>query len=220
VSLPPFFFSDKDKNMNNNMPPSNIDPSDLWSQIIALPRAHRIVDTPLTLNGVSVPIAMWVLTGDESDLCAIEAEKYARKMLKDNIPGKNEVAEGYETLYNRKATVELLFRACRRVNDLSKPFFPSVAAISKSLTTDQISVLMKTYLIIQQEIGPIIARMSQNEFDAWVETIAKGGISHFLGSTTSGAQIQFITSLACQLHSLQTGTSLLTMPAEELTENE
>ena len=190
----------------NNMPPTNIDPSDLWAQITALPRAHRVIESPLMLNGNPVPIAMVVLTQEESQLCTVEAERFTRKMLKDGgLPKSDEMSEGYRNLYETRAAAEILYKACKKSTDLTKSFFPSVSEIAKRLTTDQIGVLMQQYILVQQEVGPIISKMTPEEFDAWVEKLATGGSAHFLGLLTSAAQNQFILSMACRLHSLQTG---------------
>lgn len=205
----------------SQMPPKNIDPDDLWSQIITLPRAHRVIESPLELpDGTKAQIAIMVLTQEESQICTIEAEKFTKKMLKENggVPKSDEKSEGYSTLYENRSAIEVLFKCCRRVGKLDKSFFPSVGEMTKRLTTDQIAVLFREYLIVQQEIGPIISNMTKEELDAWVEKLAKGGSAHFLGFLTLAAQNQFILYMACQLYSLQTGKCLpISQPDESLT---
>lgn len=204
----------------NQMPPKNIESSDLWAQIIQQPRAFRIIDSPLKLNdGSPVPIAIWVLTQEESQICTIEAERFTRKMLKEQggeIPKSNEMSEGYHNLYETRAQAEILAKACRNPADLLKPFFPSVPAISKKLTTDEIGVLLNQYIIIQQEIGPIVSHMEEYEFNAWIEKLAKGGSASFLGSLTSAAQNQFIMSMANQLWKLQMDKCSVGMQPDEI----
>lgn len=201
------------------MPPKNIDASDLWVQLTMLPRAHRIIESPLMLGDEAIPMAMMVLTQSESQECTIEAERFTRKMLKE-VPKSDEMSEGYRNLYETRAAAEILFRACRKHNKVEEKFFPSVNDIAKKLTTDQIGVLMQQYIVVQQELGPIVAKMSQEEFDAWVEKLAKGGSAHFLGFLTSAAQNQFIVSMASQLYKLQMDKCSATLPLEENTKSE
>lgn len=191
----------------NNMPPKNIDPSDLWAQLIQLPRPHRIIESPLVLaDGSKVPMGMWVLLDEETTVATMEADKWTKKMLKENgqTIKNDEKSTAYDELYNTRSALEILHKACRKAHKIEERFFSTVQEMSKKLTTDQIGCLLREYFVIQQELGPIIANMEQYEFDAWVEKIAEAGSAHFLGLLTLGAQNQFIVSMACQLHSLQT----------------
>lgn len=200
------------------MPPKNIDPTDLWAQITQMPRAHRIIESPLVLpDGSKVPMGIWVLTQEESQLCIMEADKWTKKMLKENgqTYRSDEKTKSYDDLFETRATMEVLFKACRKAHKVEEKFFSTVADMAKKLTTDQIGTIFREYLIVQQEIGPIIDKMEQYEFDAWVEKIAVGGSAHFLGLLTLGAQNQFIVSMACQLHNLQMDKCSLTTQPEE-----
>ena len=200
-----------------SMPPVNIDAVDLWVELSKLPRAHRIVESPLKLSdGTAIPLAMMVLTQEESQQCTIAAEAFTRKMLKE-IPKSEEKSEGYSNLYETRAAAEILYRSCHKHNKLNEKFFPTVNDIAKKLTTDQIGVLMKQYIVVQQELGPIVSHMSQEEFDAWVEKLAKGGSASFLGFLTSEAQNQFILSMAKRLWSLQMDKCSVTSQPEENT---
>ncbi len=205
--------------MAGQMPPSNIDPSDLWAQITAMPRAHKIVKSPLKLpDGSEAEMIMQVLTQEEAQLCTIETERFTRKMLKDSntaMPKSDEKSEGYNNLYETRCAAEILFKACRQIKDINKPFFPGVNELSKKLTTDQIGCLMNQYLIIQQELGPIVSEMEQYEFDAWIEKLATGGSAHFLGLLTLGARNQLTMYMASQLHSLRTDKCLPISQQEE-----
>jgi len=186
------------------MPPVNIDSEDLWAILTSLPKAHRVIESPLKMpDGTNAPIAIMVLTQEENQQCVIAAEAFTRKMLKE-IPKKDDMSQGYKDLFDTRAAAEILYRACYRHNDLNKKFFPTVDAINKKLTIDQISVLYAQYMIVQAEIGPIVAEMSQEELDAWTAKIAEGGSAHFLGFLTSAAQSQLIVSMARQLLTLQT----------------
>jgi hypothetical protein len=205
--------------MAGQLPPKDITPTDLWTLITQTPRANKLIESPLQLpDGSYAPMLIWVLTQEESQLCTIEAEKFTRKMLKekgDGVPRNDEVSEGYRNLYETRAAVEILNKACRKATDITKPFFPTAQEISKKLTTDQIGCLMREYIIVQQELGPIVSQMEQYEFNAWVEKLAKGGSAHFLGFLTSEAQNQFIVAMASQLYKLQMDKCSLILPPEE-----
>jgi len=198
-----------------NSPPKDVEPVDLFSQIMKMPRAFQKVEA--SINGQKIPMAIWVLKGQESQLCTIEAEKWTRKLLKENggVPKDDEKSEGYSNLYESRAAIEILSRACRNPDDVSKPFFMSADQIARNLTTDEIGVLLNQYIIIQQTIGPIISHMESYEMDAWIEVITKGGSVDFLAGTTWGGKSQFIKYLVSQLQNLQMDTSSVTSLLEE-----
>src|SRR5690606_13729281 len=123
------------------MPPKDIQPADLWAQITAMPRAHRIVDFPRK-NPDGTPmgqIAIVVLTQEEEMKCNAETGKFIRKFLKDNggqIPNVNEQDYSFKNLHEMQASIEILFRCCKSAEDISKNFFPTKEAISKYLPKD------------------------------------------------------------------------------------
>src|SRR5216684_551535 len=87
----------------SNLPPTNIEPVDLFNELMKLPRAFRKVE--VSINNQKVTLAIWVLKTDDSQLCSLEAEKWTRKMLKENggVPKNDEKSEGYKTLYDNRA---------------------------------------------------------------------------------------------------------------------
>lgn len=149
--------------------------STLWSKLQEMPRPHRLIDFPRTgPDGKPVgQVAMFVLTQEEQMICAAAAEKFAKEKLKD--PKKDEI--GYETLYSNASVVEILFRACKDADDTTRPAFPSPGAIRVQLTADECSALFEHYLSTQLEFGPIITQLSKEEYDAWIERIAQGGLA-------------------------------------------
>ncbi|MDI3282113.1 hypothetical protein QHF83_02285 [Polyangium sp. 15x6] len=194
------------------MPPKDIKPYDLWEQITALPRPHRVVPFPrFNEDGESLgDIAMVVLTQEEVTAANISAEKYVRKTFKDNvgeIPMVNEKSEGYANLFSSRASTEILFRACRKVDDVEKAFFPSREAIGQRLTTDEVAVLMNHYMRVQSELGPIVSNMSQEEMDAWVEMLAEGGNAYPLDLLSSVQLTTLLVYMASQLHASRKANS-------------
>jgi len=189
----------------SNMPPTESDVSakDLWAQITAMPRPHRIVAFPRTgPDGKPMAeVAMMVLTQDESTLATASADRHVRKLLKDNsaMPGKDEAAGSYSTLFENRASQEILYRATKRRDDLTKPFFPTVDTIGAKLTTDEIGVLMMSYLLVQSQLGPIVSEMGTDEMEAWIERLAIGGGANPLPFLSLGAQSLLMSSMASRL---------------------
>jgi len=189
--------------MSDNMPPKDISPQDLWTEITRIPRPHRIVDFPRKgPDGKPVAqIAMMVLTQEESMLSTSNTEKWVRKVMKDegSLPNKGEPDTGYSVLFQNRAVMEVLFRSSKRVDDLTKPFFPTVATMAEKLTTDEISVLSMSYLRVQAELGPIASDMDEDTIEAWIETLAIGGSAIPLGGLSLAAQSQLMLSMASRL---------------------
>ena len=191
-------------------------PSELWTQIIVMPRPHRTVDFPrLGENGEPVgQITMQVLTQEEQITASIESERFTRKHLKE-MPKSSEPHRGYDDTYNNQAACELLFRACRRADDVTKPFFPSPAAIRQNLTPDEVGVLVRSYYIVQDEVGPIIASMSEEEVTAWIKRLGDGGSAVPLAFISPEQQSRLALSMALRLYTSATGISSPGLPLGE-----
>lgn len=207
------------------MPPKNIDPTDLWSQITTLPRAHRVVPFP-RMNADGVPIgnvAIVVLDGDDVTLANINAEKAAREQYKrivGELPKNDEVNEAYSKAFNARASRELIYRSCKKANDCQpdyrgvcivdherlSPMFPTLEAIGK-LSTDETAVLIRHYMQTQAEVGPIVANMSKDEMNAWIEVLGKGGSSAPLALLSSDQANALVMHMACQLCDSQTANN-------------
>jgi len=181
-------------------PATALTPVDLWAQITAMPRPHRTVDFPrLGENGEPVAqMVIQVLTQEEQITTSIEAERFTRKHIKD-MPKQDEPRRGYDDTYNNQAACEILFRACRRMDDLSMPFFPSPSAIRQKLTADEIGVLFRGYLIIRGEVGPILAEMSEEEVTAFIKRLQEGGSAFPLAFLSPEQLIALVLSMAKRL---------------------
>lgn len=203
-------------------PPADIPPDALWMQITAMPRPTRLVDFPRKDPITGEPMAtlvMQVLTQEEWMSCAADAEKFTRELLK-NAPKNDEARRGYDSVYDNAASLEILFRACRREKDPKIHFFPSVSAIRKALSADEVGVLMRHYLTAQLELGPIIARLDEKEVDAWVERLAEGGSSVPLDLLSLDELKTLALTLALRLHSSSTAISSPGSPPAESTSSE
>ena len=191
-------------------------PSELWVQITAMPRPHRTVDFP-RMNDKGEPVAqisMQVLTQEEQITASIESERFSRKHIKD-MPKSSEPHRGYDDTYNNQAACEILFRACRRVDDMTLPFFPSPSAIRQNLTPDEVGVLVRSYYIVQDEVGPIIAKMSSEETEAWIMRLKEGASGVPLAYLSPEAATQLVLSLVSRVGLSATPTSSHGTPSEE-----
>lgn len=208
-----------------SMPPKDIKPSDLWSQITALPKPHRIVDFPRKgPDGTPIAqLAMVVLTQEEEQLANLDTSKFLRKLLKDNhgqIPAPHEQDFAFKNLHELQAAIEILYRACRDAEDITKKFFPTKQAIGQHLTTDEVAILLRHYARTQAEIGPITSQMSQEEMDAWIDVLATGGTEYPLDYLSSAPATGFLMYMASQLYNLRKDRSSPTAPPEDIIEVE
>jgi hypothetical protein len=201
-------------------PPEDISPSELWVQLTQMPRPHRVVDFPRKDPVTGLPagqVAIWPLTQEESMICQKAAETFARKSLKENLPKKDDAQEGYLNLYRNAAAVEVLARACRRVEDLKRPAFPSPELMRKQFTHDEIGVLTSYYHRVQSELGPYVTDFTTEELDAWVKMLEEGGSAYFLDLLASDAKDSLIMHLVSQLQSYSTDSGSLGEPQETST---
>jgi hypothetical protein len=200
-----------------NKPPENIPPNELFLKLSAMPRAHRTVDLPRLdpMTGEPVgQIIMQVLTQAEQMRTLAAAETVTRKMLKDAMPGEGEAKQGYTDLFRNAAAVEVLYAVCRDAKDITRPFFPGPAEMRKTLTTDELGVLMSNYLTVQTELGPIKAELSAEESEAWLHLLVRGGSTLPLDSLSWDALKSLVLFLARLVETLRTAISSAGKPLE------
>lgn len=194
------------------MPPaeSAVSAVDMWLLLTSVERAHRMVPFPRkTPDGEDVEVLMYVLSQEECIAAKATAERYARKLLKDDPKAatRSESGQGYEDILEMRASSELLFRACRKPHDPKSSFFPTPDAVGKHLTTDEVAVLVLQYRRVQMELGPIVNEMSKEEMDAWLELLAKGGSMFPFDRLSLAMRSQLLRYSACLSHGSRTGNS-------------
>ena len=208
--------------------------SDLWVRLSAMPRPGRLVDFPRKGED-GEPVGqtfMRILTQEECLQAQVAAEQYVRGLFgkaaddKDgprfagSVPKRDE-ASIFDTLHQNAVSVELLFRSCRRPEGDGQhegpkwPSFPSPAELRKKLSNDEIGVLMREYLQVQADLGPITSTMEEGEFDAWVERIAKSGSTSPFASLSWEAASELILLMASRLWSSRTATSSSGSPRDD-----
>ncbi len=202
---------------HNQQPEERLTPTAEWIAITQIPRPFRVLDFPRKDPVTGKPVAevaVVVLTQEEQMVCSAAAEKFARQIMKE-APKSDEARRGYDDLYNNAAAVEILFRACKCKDDVKKPFFPSPSEIRRVLSVDEVGALMMHYLTVQSEIGPIVARMTSEEVEAWISRLGEGGSAIPLDLLSWDALKTLAFSLACRLHNSSTDTSSPGSPPDE-----
>ena len=188
--------------------------AELWIAITQMPRPFRVVDFPRH-NEQGEPVArihVVVLTQEEQITAAAETERFTKRAIKD-LPKQDDARRGYNDVYDNQAAVEILFRACKQLEEPSRGFFPSASDIAKHLTPDEIGVLFRSYLMVQDEIGPIGSRLSAEEVEAWIKRLIDAGSKVPLASLSWGAVSDLAFSLAARSESSATD---ITSPGSQL----
>jgi hypothetical protein len=193
-----------------------MDASDLWLALTALPRPHTVVPFPRNLPGTTAPvgeIALWPLTQEEQMASNAEADRFTKKLLKDPQQ-KDQANLGYHHTYGNEAAVQVLFRACRDPKNLERPAFPSPTLMRQRLSTDEIGVLFNTYCTVAAEIGPIVAYMSKEEREGFITRLADGGSAFPFDSLSWEQQRILVSSMASQLLDCWTAMCSLGSPPD------
>jgi hypothetical protein len=156
--------------------PTSDNTFDLLNKLLNCKRPYKIVPFPREENGQPIGyIAMTPLTQSEE----IECNEYLDVELRLNLkkkgldaPKDGEHAESFHNVYTMKQAVEILFRACRRPGEVEKKLFSTKEQMSQLLSKTEMAILVKQYIMVQHELGPVISQMSQSEMDALIDRLA------------------------------------------------
>ena len=177
------------------------DPSELWLALQSCPRPWRAVDVPRRLPGTGQPVgqvAMWPLTQEEQMASNAEADRFTKALLKDP-QREGEANLGYAHTYSNEVAVQVLYRACRDINDRKRPAFPSPTLMRAAFSTDEIGVLFNSYCTVQLELGPIIAYMTSEEMEGLIVKLYKGGSNFPFDSLSWEQQKTLLSFLVSQV---------------------
>ena len=198
--------------------PTNVEPSALLAKLQEMPRpGQRGLPFPRN-NDDGQPIgkfAIWVLMQEEVDLARADAEVYATSLMnkkKDEGPA-NQVA--WTENYQSAVLVEVLFRALRDDDDLSKPLFRSPEEIRHYLTDDECVHLFEAYSAFQHMYGPLFRTLNADELEEWIETLSKGADHYPFELCSRGQLVGLVISFASQMRGLLTGESLPGTPSTD-----
>ena len=193
----------------------------LFDELSKRKQPSRLVDLPVKdENGESIgKIIIRTLVHDDN----VEIQKAATlecdRIYKDEKIDHN--SDIYQKRFDNIAAKHFIFRACRDPENPEKPFFPTPEHVGKHLSNDEIMLLLRHYETLQSERGPVIAYMSDNQFEEWVGKLAKAAEDspYFLDLFLPEAKDHFIMYMARQLLSLQTAKFSATLPAEDSGKN-
>lgn len=193
---------------DNNGPPNGVPADELWARITSVPRPSRLVDIPRNdVNGNPVgQVLMQVLSQAEQNMCAANAEEFAKKRMKLAY-SREEQNIGYEDVYRNEAATQVICMAARSKEDPRVQAFPSADKMRVAFTSDEIAVLLQSYMMVQRELGPIVSRMSPEEMDAWIEKLQEGGAAFPLVLLSSEAKNDLVMHLVSRLSDSSTDTS-------------
>ena len=198
-------------------PPTDIPPDDLYVRLSAAVRPTELVDFPRKdANGSPLgQIAMRVLTQGEIIIAKSEATRRARKMVAEKFEASERI-EGYAQVLEDECACQILFQACRRPTDVSLPTFPTADKVRTLLSSDEVSVLLNSYAIVQTRLGPLPDSMGKAEYEAWISRLKEGGSALPLALVSPGQLRDLLTYTIDQLVNLRADKS----SAGPLTEND
>jgi hypothetical protein len=201
-----------------HQPPKDIPASQLWMKLQELPRPSKVVDFPRKApDGTAIgQLSIRVLTQEEQMAAHGAAERVTQAILKDG----NKEQFGYERLYADAAYVEILFRACRDLDDPNRTAFPSPKTIREVLTTEECAALFQHYLTVQLELGPVLAAMSDEEKEAWIDRLVEGGSAFPFDLLSSDLQKILLLYMGYQLRLSPKDKSSVGSPPEETPDEE
>ena len=192
-------------------PPKDVAPTTLWDRLVKAERPRRNIPFPRKgLDGQPVgTLDIVILFQSEILHCTAVAEGYAREMLKNqNSPG---TSQGYYDIFQQARVCELLWKACKDDQNPERPDMPafglSAAEVPKRLTSDEIAVLFQAYQDWQTESGPIIADMSVEEMDAWIDRLKEAGTRLPLAALSSEARTDLLMHSIARLAKCETGNT-------------
>lgn len=193
-----------------------LEPSELWLALTAIPRPHREVPFPRNIPGTEQSIgniAMWPLSQEEQHAANAAADKFVKDLLKDP-QRKDEANLGYHHMFTNELAIQVLHRACRDVKNIERPAFPSTKKMRANFSTDELGVLFSTYCTVQSELGPIRAYMSKQEEEALIIRLAEGGSAFPLASISPDARERLAVSMASRLVNSWIATSSVGSPPD------
>jgi hypothetical protein len=202
---------------NQGGPPRDYEPTELYTALMARPRPYKDVEWPGTgSDGKTLgTIRLWVATVSELLSCRANAQNAAKEMLR----GETKLGDmGYEDIYRDEVIVELLSKVCRDPKADGAPCFPSAKWLRQQLTVDEMTVLVGHYNEHQRKCGPIIADMSAEELEAWIDMLV-GGASEpgplSFARLSSEMKTDLILGLAARLRKLRTASGSAGSPPGE-----
>ena len=176
-------------------------PSNLWLALLQTPRPTKTVPFPRKAPGSEEQIGlvtMWPLTQTEQMDSNAEADRWTKKLMGEP-QRQGEVNLGYHHTYANEVAVQVLWRACRNPDDVTKAAFPAPALMRAKFTTDELGVLFEKYISVQYELGPIQAYLTREQAESLILRITRDGSHDPFDSLSSEERRTLVVSMASQL---------------------
>ena len=189
--------------------PPDLPVGELFRRLIETPRPFEVVDFPRVDPITKQPIgqvAIWPITQSEIMAAQAAADDYARNLMRTK-PSDGEARGGFDAIYSNASSIEVLCKACRCVEDLKMPAFPSPKLARQTLTADECTVLTRLYLQVQRKVGPIVDLMTKEEMDAWLARLGEEGQRFPLSLLASAQLEELVMHSASLLRSYSTATT-------------
>lgn len=197
-------------------PPEDANPHELWVQLSSRKeRPHKVFDFPrLGEDGKPLgQIAIITPTVHEIMTWNLAVEKELQELYKSEGIDTT-TAERLTAIKQHKVMDQILSQAVRDPANLATKPLSGIkkngkpARPSEVLTADEMAVLYRQYEITQSALGPIVSRMGDDTFRAWLAVIERGADDDsFLASLSLGAMTELVMLLAKELTS-RTGSGL------------
>lgn len=201
-------------------PAKDVKPSDLFRALSDVEPPNEVVPFPrLGADGKPVfDFRMRVLTQREIDSATLNAERYAARLLKEDYGlGREDVRdmrkEAWQEIFDNARLVELLFVACRDMDDVRRPLFDTPATMRRLLTADELAALFHTYTTLQFRFGPQWRLLDDAEVESWISRLEEGADFYPLAALGPGLQAQLLVSMAFRLRDLKQDTGSSGLPS-------
>ncbi len=147
-------------------------------------------------------------------ICNAEADRFAKQMLKEGQRKEDENL-GYRGIYSNETAIQVLFRACRDADDLTRSAFPSTKLMRHTLTADEVTLLFELYIGVQLEVGPIIAYLTREEMEDWIVRLEEGGSAIPLALLAPQALNSLVLFMASRVVNSSTATTSHGSPQDD-----
>lgn len=186
--------------MRGPPPKSDIHASELYARLAAETEEDRpfeVVDFPRKgPDGEPLgKVAIWTLKQREILAAQAEATRKTREYIREKQQADERI-EGFDRIFDNICATEMLVRFCRDPERRKIPIFPNGEAVRALLTSDEMATLTSRYALTQLRLGPIVATMDDEEYEAWVTTIGEGGAAAPLHLLSWELRIHLLTRLA------------------------
>lgn len=192
-------------------PPKDVEASELWCALTAIPVPHEIVDFPVKDPVMGKPIgqvAIVPLAPEDLWACRKLAYNYTSDLFDKERPAAGKESEAFASTYGDESAVQILWRALRDPANIAKKAIPAPILMRRApFTGDIIALLLKQYLTTCAKLGPVIATMTDAEKDAWLDALEEGGAAFPFEWLSSGMQSELLMHSAARSRRLRTANT-------------